>query len=96
MRKERLRLRQRSCSHSSLPNSYWRPISQPGGELASLLAQSLAHLQANGLTLSGYPGKRTVFAVSGALRATVAPDRSTITLANSNELLGHWIIALRP
>jgi hypothetical protein len=66
---------------------------QPGGDLAGLLAQSFG-LQANGLTFSGPPGVRTVFVTSGALRSTLAPDRSTVTLANANELLGHWIVAL--
>jgi len=66
---------------------------QPGGDFGALLAQSLG-LKANGLTLTGAPGTRTVFAVSGALRATLAPDRSSITFANGHELLHHWIVAL--
>jgi hypothetical protein len=66
---------------------------QPGGDLPQLLAQSFG-LHANGLTFSGQPGIRTVFVTSSALRATLAPDRSTVTLANSKELLGHWIVAL--
>ena len=47
---------------------------QPGGNLPALLAQSFGLTQ-NGLTFGGRPGERTVFAVSGALRATLAPDR---------------------
>ncbi|MCB8882694.1 hypothetical protein ACELLULO517_20790 [Acidisoma cellulosilytica] len=66
---------------------------QPGGNLPALLAQSFGLTQ-NGLTLGGSPGQRTVFAVSGALRASLAPDRSAVTLASSNELLDHWIVAL--
>jgi len=66
---------------------------QPGGDLASLVAQSFG-LLANGLTLSGQPGTRTVFAASGALRGTLSPDRSTFTVSNANELLDHWIVAL--
>jgi hypothetical protein len=66
---------------------------QPGSDVAGLLAQSFG-LQVNGLTFSGPPGVRTVFVTSGALRATLAPDRSTVTLANAKELLGHWIVAL--
>jgi len=66
---------------------------QPGNDLAALLAQSFG-LQANGLTFSGPPGVRTAFVTSGALRATLAPDRSTVTLANAKEMLGHWIVAL--
>ncbi len=66
---------------------------RPGGDLPALLAQSFGLTQ-NGLTLGGAPGQRTVFAVSGALRATLAPDRSAITLASTNELLDHWIVAL--
>ena len=48
---------------------------KPGGDLGALLAQSFG-LQANGLTLTGEAGVRTVFAVSGALRATLSPDRT--------------------
>ena len=35
-----------------------------------------------------------MFAASGGLRCTLAPDRSAITLASDNELLNHWIVAL--
>ena len=35
-----------------------------------------------------------VFANSGALRCTLSPDRSTLTFANANELLDHWVVAL--
>jgi hypothetical protein len=66
---------------------------QPGGDLASLLAQSLG-LTADGLTLAGTQGKRVVFGNSGALRCTLSPDRSTLTFTNANELLDHWIVAL--
>ncbi len=66
---------------------------QPGGDLAALVAQSFG-LTSTGLTLSGVPGTRTVFAASGALRATLSPDRSTLTFANAAELLDHWIVAL--
>jgi hypothetical protein len=66
---------------------------QPGGNLPALVAQSFGLAQ-NGLTFAGTPGQRTVFAASGALRCTLAPDRSAITLATSNELLDHWIVAL--
>lgn len=69
---------------------------QPGGtpaELAARVAQSFG-LTANGLTLAAPPGTRAVFGNSGALRCTMSPDRSTLTFANANELLGHWIVAL--
>ncbi len=66
---------------------------QPGGDLTSRVAQSFG-LTSNGLTLAGTPGLRTVFAHSGALRCTLTPDRSTLTLANANELLDHWIVAV--
>ena len=56
------------------------------------MAQSFGLTQ-NGLTLAGMPGQRTVFAASGALRCTLAPDRSAITLATEKELLDHWIVA---
>jgi hypothetical protein len=66
---------------------------QPGGDLAALVAQSFG-LAASGLTVSGAPGTRTVFAASGALRCTLSSDRSTLTFANSAELLDHWVVAL--
>jgi hypothetical protein len=66
---------------------------QPGGNLPALVAQSFGLAQ-NDLTFAGAPGQRTVFAASGALRCTLAPDRSAITLASDNELLDHWIVAL--
>ncbi|MBD5633593.1 MAG: hypothetical protein IAI49_03840, partial [Candidatus Eremiobacteraeota bacterium] len=65
---------------------------QAGSDLGALVAQSFG-LDANGLTLTGTPGKRVVFANSGALRCTLGPDRSTLTFANANELLDHWIVA---
>ena len=66
---------------------------QPIGDLAATVAQSFNLVQ-NGLTFSGQPGQRTVFAASGAVRCTLASDRSAITLASGNELLDHWIVAL--
>src|SRR6516164_718187 len=66
---------------------------QPSNNLAALVAQSFG-LTADGLTLAAEPGKRVVFANSGALRCTLSPDRSTLTFANANELLDHWIVAL--
>ncbi len=75
------------------PNQLSACFLQPGGNLPSLVAQSFGLAQ-NGLTFAGQPGQRTVFAASGALRCTLAPDRSAITLASGNELLNHWIVAL--
>jgi hypothetical protein len=66
---------------------------QPGGDLPTLVAQSFG-LTSNGLTLAALPGVRAVFGNSGAVRCTLSPDRSTLTFANANELLGHWIVAL--
>lgn len=66
---------------------------QPTGNAPALIAQAFG-LAGNGLTLSGAPGTRTVFALSGALRGTLAPDRSSVSLASRNELLDHWIVAL--
>ncbi len=66
---------------------------RPTGNLPGLMAQSFGLTQ-NSLTFAGTPGERTVFAASGALRCSFAPDRSDVTLASSNELLNHWIVAL--
>lgn len=75
------------------PNQLKACFLQPIGNLAALLAQAFGLVQ-NGLTLAGMPGQRTVFAATGALRGTLAPDRSSFTLAIGNELLDHWIVAL--
>ena len=64
---------------------------QPGDNLPLLLAQALG-LKADGLTLSAPSGSRTVFGAAGGLRHTLSPDGSTITLANTAELLDHWLI----
>ena len=90
--------RQEAASEAALfpidpPNQLRACWLQPGGNLPALLAQSFG-LVDNGLTLAGIPGHRTVFAASGALRGTLAPDRSALTLATENELLDHWIVAL--
>lgn len=66
---------------------------QPGDNLVSLVAQAFG-LHAKGLTLAAPPGVRAVFGSSGALRCTLSPDRSTLTFANTAELLDHWIVAL--
>jgi hypothetical protein len=66
---------------------------QPGSNIPQLLAQKL-NLQAQGLTLSGAIGTRTVFGASGALRHTISPDGGSFTFSNATELLGHWIVVL--
>jgi hypothetical protein len=64
----------------------------PGG-LAPRLAQQL-HLDVNGLTFFGKPGRRTVFGASLGLRHYLAADHSAISLASKNELTGQWIAVL--
>jgi len=80
----------RGIAAQQLRACYLQPY---GGDLPALVAQSFG-LTSNGLTLAAPPGVRAVFGSSGALRCTLAPDRSTLTFANANELLGHWIVAL--
>ncbi|MGZ3195916.1 MAG: hypothetical protein ACXWI1_02200 [Croceibacterium sp.] len=64
---------------------------QPAANVAQLLAQQLG-LNQDGLTFSGAAGARTVISASGGLRHS--GDLSVVTLANQDELLGHWIVAL--
>jgi hypothetical protein len=90
--------RQEAASETGLfpvdpPNQLSACFLQPVGNLPALVAQSFGLTQI-GLTFAGTPGQRTVFAASGALRCTLAPDRSSITLSSGNELLNHWIVAL--
>jgi hypothetical protein len=68
----------------------------PGGpsNAAARLAQKLG-LVNTGLTFTGHRGRRTVFGCAGALRHTLAPDRSAITFASASDLIRQWIIAIR-
>jgi hypothetical protein len=52
-------------------------------------------LAADGLTYKGGPGRRMVFGCSAALRNTLAPDRSSISLSSKTDLTGHWVIILQ-
>ncbi len=58
------------------------------------LAQESA-LAAQGLTLSGRPGARSVFGCASALRHVRAPDGASLTLASEAELNLRWIQVLR-
>jgi hypothetical protein len=63
-------------------NSVASPIERLAAELG---------LQANGLTLSGQPGSRTVLACSAELRHTLSPEGSAITFASAADLIERWI-----
>ena len=58
------------------------------------LAQELG-LQHQGLALSGRAGRRTLFAASAALRHTLSPEGSNITLSSEADVAQRWILALR-
>ena len=49
---------------------------------------------ADGVTLGGPPGVRTVFGCSAALAHTLAPGSSTVTFASKAELTDRWLAAL--
>ena len=66
---------------------------QPSDNKVQLLAQAL-DLKVDGLVFTGKPGTRTVFGCSQALRHDLASDYSSITFANQDEFLHHWIVAL--
>lgn len=67
---------------------------QPTGDPAGLLAQAL-DLDLSGLTLRGHPGSRAVLGASRFLRQVQAGDHSALILATRDQLLGHWIVAIR-
>jgi hypothetical protein len=52
-------------------------------------------LDHSGLTLSGRKGSRCVFACSSALRHTLSPERASITLSSSADLIQRWINILQ-
>lgn len=66
---------------------------QPAADIARRLADHLK-LGSNGLTLTARQGERVVFGAAASLRYSLAPDRSSITFASENELLGHWITVI--
>jgi hypothetical protein len=66
----------------------------PGADAAERLAQQVG-LAVSGLDFSGRPGTRTVMAASKFLRHTVSGDFSSLTLANRDELLQHWVVVVR-
>src|SRR2546430_2316710 len=66
---------------------------QPSDNQIQLLAQAL-DLKVDGFVFTGRPGTRTVFGCSQALRHNLASDCSSITFANHDEFLHHWIVAL--
>ena len=65
-------------SDASVP----RPLLRLGQESA---------LRAQGLTLSGPPGQRTVFGCSQALLHRLSPERASLTLASEAELTQRWV-----
>jgi hypothetical protein len=66
----------------------------PELQVPGRLAQAL-DLDADGLTLRGKPGRRTLFGASAALRHALAPDHASITFSSQADLVRHWIVAIR-
>ena len=58
------------------------------------LAQESA-LRAQGLTLSGPPGQRSVFGCSAALRHVLSPERASLSLASEAELTQRWLTVVQ-
>jgi hypothetical protein len=63
---------------------------QPG--IVHRLASQL-DVQAKELTLNAANGERLQFWCSSMLRHSMAPDNSSITFSNKNELYNHWLVA---
>jgi hypothetical protein len=63
-------------------------------DLTDRLANHL-HLAHDGLTFSARAGQRLVMGTAHALRHTLNPDRSSITLSSKADLTRHWLVAIR-
>ena len=73
---------------------FFQPPEPDGVPPAARLAQELG-LNADGLTLRGPPGTRTVIGCSAGLSHTLSPERSAITLGSASDLLTQWIAVVR-
>jgi hypothetical protein len=73
---------------------FLQPESPASSTLVERLAKQLA-LDSGGLTLVGKPGRRVVFACSGKLRHSIAPDGASVTFASNADLAGRWIMVVR-
>ncbi|MEO6071260.1 MAG: hypothetical protein ABIP31_12005, partial [Chitinophagaceae bacterium] len=62
-------------------------------DIVERLAKQL-DVDCNGLTLMAKKGHRIQFGCSNHIRHTMAPDNSSITFANKNELMHHWLVAV--
>ena len=60
-------------------------------DIVQRLAKQL-DVECNGLTLLAKKGQRLQFGCSNLIRHTMAPDNSSITFANKNELLHRWLV----
>lgn len=81
---------------SPLRSFFFQPP-PPDGSVASPDERLAAELDLvhSGLTLAGRPGHRTVFACSAALRHTLSPERSSITISSGADVIQRWINVLR-
>lgn len=80
-----------------LVRSFFFRLPPPDGSVprpAERLAQEL-HLVHHDLTLAGPAGQRTLFGCSAALRHTLAPEGSALTLSSDADATQQWINALR-
>ncbi|MBB1284625.1 hypothetical protein HRH25_09595 [Flavisolibacter sp. BT320] len=60
-------------------------------DIVQRLAKQL-DVECNGLTLLAKKGQRLQFGCSNLIRHTMAPDNSSITFANNNELQHRWLL----
>lgn len=67
------------------------PDQQP--ELIERLAKAI-DVETKGLSLLGKAGQRWQFGAGRAIRHTLAPDNTSITLATQDELVNHWIVPI--
>ncbi|HTI60794.1 hypothetical protein [Mucilaginibacter sp.] len=63
-------------------------------DLVQRLAAQLG-VNNKGFTLVGKPGKQVQFGCSRAIRHSLSPDSSNITISTKSDLLNHWIVAVK-
>ncbi len=62
-------------------------------ELIERLAQAI-DVTSKGLSLLGKPGQRWQFGACRAIRNTLAPDNTSITIATQDDLVNHWLVPI--
>jgi hypothetical protein len=73
-------------------------IAGRGGEAINDVSGRLAvelGVVVSGLTLRAGPGRRLLLGCAPAVRHVLGPDAASLTFASKNDLIQHWLVALR-